>query len=49
MSYNLTSSSSDDENIIEKLNKRERKFKQRINYILIMLYFFALFTTNNFY
>lgn len=30
--YDLVLSSSDDEDIIEQLNKRERRFKDRINY-----------------
>jgi len=32
MAYNLVLSSSDDEDIIEEFNRRERRFKQRINY-----------------
>jgi len=30
--YNFILSSSDNKDIIEEFNKRERKFKQRINY-----------------
>jgi len=32
MAYNLVLSSSDDEDIIEEFNRRERRFKQCINY-----------------